>query len=436
MDSYLSERIYYETTNSQVNEQKLGFYKKMLGEKTLKLLMENTSFQAHIRDCKYFCKISDNIVDKMFETNVENNVHELCYLYFQDFYQPLITIGLNLLKNKLETKKEYITVSVYSSFERYLAKDLQDICIRTLISEMHLYKNNGLLLGNNSDEEYNYFCKSVINNSKFLDYLWNKYPVLKRIVFKKIIQTIEYFHQIICWFKEDYRQIELKLLKSYDKVKICSIQSTEGDCHNHSQKVVKVILNTHEQLILKPRSSKAESVFYKFLNLISIQTGSKQFIYNFISYEDHSWCSFVEYISCTDIEEVKQYYIRIGEQLFLSYLLGIKDLHLENLISFGEYPVFVDLECFDTVNKSKKINEINGYILNNLSNSVLATGILPTYYWNKEGKGVICSALSDIPSQECPFELPLISCERSSNMRIEYSTAQIQNGNEGDRLIN
>ena len=40
------------------------------------------------------------------------------------------------------------------------------------------------------------------------------------------------------------------------------------------------------------------------------------------------------------------FYIRFGEILALSYILNATDLHMENLIAYGEYPVIIDLETF------------------------------------------------------------------------------------------
>lgn len=149
--------------------------------------------------------------------------------------------------------------------------------------------------------------------------------------------------------------------------------------------------------------------------------GITQLNYNFLSYETYSWCSVVEYKSCSSLKEVSRYYERIGVQLFLAYFLGTHDLHFENMIASGEYPVFIDLETF-----------VNGFVFGErktaeeevnfrLMDSVLSTGLLPIFRWNQDGKGVDVSGLSGGKVNSYPFKTPMILHPKTSNMCIDYA---------------
>ena len=83
----------------------------------------------------------------------------------------------------------------------------------------------------------------------------------------------------------------------------------------------------------------------------------------------------MEYHSCKTEQQLKDYYVRLGVQLFLAYVLGTKDLHCENIIASGEYPVLIDLEVLLSTMELKEGKTAPQEIINQLSKSVLQTGI-------------------------------------------------------------
>ena len=99
-----------------------------------------------------------------------------------------------------------------------------------------------------------------------------------------------------------------------------------------------------------------------------------------------------------------QYYQRLGEQLFLAYLLGTNDIHFENLIACGAYPVMIDLEALVHNSRGRSEESIRDTVQSHLWESVLATGILPSYTWNNEGEGIDGSAIHSKKGQKLPFK--------------------------------
>lgn len=104
----------------------------------------------------------------------------------------------------------------------------------------------------------------------------------------------------------------------------------------------------------------------------------------------------------------------------MTYLLGTKDLHCENIIAFGEYPVLIDLETLTSIQYNRNRVAVNDEIFYQLSQSVLFTGILPSYHWNQEGKGINSSVISGTEGQQYPFKIPVIIHGGTSDMRIAY----------------
>ena len=63
-------------------------------------------------------------------------------MYFKEFYFQIVGDSMALGK--------------------YLERPLQVICLRTLIAELHQYKDNHLLKGKNSREEYLFFAMKLL----------------------------------------------------------------------------------------------------------------------------------------------------------------------------------------------------------------------------------------------------------------------------------
>ena len=56
-------------------------------------------------------------------------------MFFTEFYESLIESGFNLLWKQVQDKR--ILEGIFPDFKEQLALRLQNICIRTLIVEMH-----------------------------------------------------------------------------------------------------------------------------------------------------------------------------------------------------------------------------------------------------------------------------------------------------------
>lgn len=60
--------------------------------------------------------------------------------------------------------------------------------------------------------------------------------------------------------------------------------------------------------------------------------------------DDYSFEEFIPYEQCHNKVQLAHYYERFGQVMAILYLLNASDMHLENLIANGEYPVAIDLE--------------------------------------------------------------------------------------------
>lgn len=301
----------------------------------------------------------------------------------------------------------------------YIEQQLQSICLRTLIAEMHQYKDSHLLKGQNSREEYLYFCGEIAGKREFIDYCFEKYPELYRCVQEKIQFVLNYHQEVMENFERDKSELSKKL---YNRAinRIIKIDGGTGDTHCRGKQVLRLTLDTGEQILYKPHSLRNEVTFSKLLQWLAEHTGISQKQYDVLSRETYGWSKIVEYRECKSQEEVKRFYRRLGVQLFLAYILNTRDLHCENLIASGEYPVLIDLESLAVYTKEEARSKIQDWIAERLQESVLHTGILPVYHWDRSGEGVDASAIGGGGKQRYPFRIPQVKCPETSDMFLGY----------------
>ena len=426
-DTYLWEREYRKDQRKPVNEKKKQYWDQLLGEALVAEFQKyDLNFQAYLEDQRFerkkgtytgslrveyreWSKSPDEIRRKIGETK----------LFFAEFYESFLITGIDEFKRQLNTGKEQIAPGVYEDFRDELAVRLQNIALRTLIAEMHGYKQRGMLKGADSKEQYQDFCKQC-GSEEFFYHIADTYPVLIRCIRERIECQIQYYVQVMQWFREDSDKIGGLFFDGGTQGRITGIESGLSDLHNGGTEVLKICLENGKKLLLKPRSMENEQFFTRLLGWISERTGSSQYHYTILSRYDHSWCEIVEYQSCESEQDIHQYYRRLGEQLFLAYLLGTSDIHAENLIACGPYPVIVDLEALARPGKEIQAESAEDAIYSWIRELVIGTGILPFYVWNKEGEGIDGSAIHSKKGQKLPFQIPAVAEEETSNMYITY----------------
>lgn len=130
----------------------------------------------------------------------------------------------------------------------------------------------------------------------------------------------------------------------------------------------------------------------------------------------YTWSKEVSRLPLTSPEEASAYYARLGQLLFLAYLLQTSDLHYENIIPHGDCPVLVDSETVGSVRllPTRAPTAAALHIVDRLADSVLLTGMLPL--------GVADSGAPDvsaIAANELRREIRVLKDVATDNMRFE-----------------
>lgn len=341
-------------------------------------------------------------------------------LYFSQFYDLIIQDSDVVNKLGLLADSELCTQEVRENICCCLKERLQQICVRTLIMEMHDQKDRGHLKGNTPEDEYQYFCEQIAGKREYVSQIFSKYSVLRCCINEKISDTVNFYIEMLKQFKDEKKELEKLFQENGQLGRIVEIKGDFSDSHNGGKQVLELSFESGGKILYKPRAMENEKYYAFLLEWIAEKTGIRQLSYPILSYPDHSWCTVVPNRTCETKQQLQEYYRRIGSQLFLAYVLGTKDLHYENIIACGEYPVLVDLETLVNIQYNAERKTVDEEMRYQLSRSVLFTGLLPFYSWNHTGEGVDSSGIHGGEPYKCPFRIAAVADGGTSDMRIEY----------------
>ena len=152
---------------------------------------------------------------------------------------------------------------------------------------------------------------------------------------------------------------------------------------NHKGEYVSIVQTQDGSTwVYKPRSIEIDGVWACFC----IWLREKKFVYAplfaTVQETEHGGaCSFIEHTFLPSKEAATRYYKRCGGLLCVTYLLGSRDLHCENLIAHGEYPVIVDLETMMAGEVRSFMEPLDAPApedpMDSIRDSVLYTSLLP-----------------------------------------------------------
>lgn len=419
--SYLSERV-YNVNPSEINMESLEYWKKILKEEGLQYVkknhleyffgfLNNCSFSSHEK-CQH-----QNFVEM--SSKREMCRHECDEMIFGAFYDPFVQVANKQLRETV-TQKRYIKESILVDFQKSLFNLLNNLCIRTLIYEMYICGQEGLLEGNEF-EQYQYYIDHFLKDKQYLNDFFSLYPVLERRINEIIQNTIDIYKEVIERIDTDANEI-MREFNIVESAFIVEHLSTDfSDSHKNGRRVFCVEFVSGEKILYKPRCLQNEiklqeitNYFYKICNLGSYE-------YCILDKGKYGWCEIVTQKDCESTEELSRYYQRIGVILFINYLLEGGDIHFENLIACNEYPVIIDAETFIGNIEGDNGKSATEKVSNLLRKSVLYSGILPFYSWNNAGDaGINMSAISGEEGQKFPIKIPFIINPKSVNMRVVY----------------
>ena len=251
--------------------------------------------------------------------------------------------------------------------------------------------------------------------------LKSHYPILYSQIHKCIENFLEFIEFIASSIQQDVKSLALNF-GADPQAKIISVKPLDSDPHFGQKKVLNIKFSDGTNLVLKPRSLEIDLAFQNFLRWINSNSNSddiQQMDLTIVSFQNRGWMPFVAQIPCTSEKDIIQYYRRIGDMMAILYLLVATDMHFENIIAHGAYPIICDLECL----LQPFLKQEN----NSLFDGVEQIGMLPNALWMGREAGDI-SGISGQGNYKTNWTLPTLEINEQGDLVIEQRPLIVELG--------
>jgi type 2 lantibiotic biosynthesis protein LanM len=319
--------------------------------------------------------------------------------------------------------------ALVASFELGLRNQLYGALSRTLVLELAVASQRNILAGNSPQERFAFFC-DCLSEPDFARALLEQYPVLVRRVATITSNWQTATLALLSRLATSLQTLHETFFSGADSGPLVAVE-TSGDAHCNGQAVHILTFADGRRLVYKPRSAAMESGFFDLVGWLN-RSGCEPDLKEARALDEggFGWMEFVEAKPCRTRDEIERFFVRQGAQIALIYVLGGTDLHSENVIAHGEYPVLVDLETlFQTPLLPNDLAAATALGWRALRMSVMGTLLLPQPTFLAGDKHWIdLSALGDHEGQLTPFHVPVWHGDGTDRMRLLHERVPMEGG--------
>jgi type 2 lantibiotic biosynthesis protein LanM len=221
------------------------------------------------------------------------------------------------------------------------------------------------------------------------------FPVLSDLIASKLSQSAQNIELIVRRLHCDLQEIQNALGLQELKPHILDIQVNLSDPHEEGQAVCSLTLANpygveakQIRLYYKPKNLASDVIFAKFIGFLN-QSGlpHKLRTPRVVARDSYGWAEAVPHRPCNSDDELRRFYYRAGSMVALVYALRGNDIHHENLVASGEWPVVVDTETLFHPTSRRNARDDSSLF------TALTTGLLPVWQFRRDGSAIDSSGL-------------------------------------------
>jgi type 2 lantibiotic biosynthesis protein LanM len=226
----------------------------------------------------------------------------------------------------------------------HLLKLLRRALDPVMVLELNVARVRGKLKGHTPEARFQSFCNRLERKDVRLTIV-QEYPVLFRSLYVTTLDWVDSSLELLDRLARDWSSITHTFAAGDSLGSLTSIASGLGDPHRRGRSVVILRFSSGFRLVYKPRSQSVDVHFAELLGSMNQAGFATPFrILKMIDRGSYGWSEFVPQQPCSARAEVERFYHRLGGYLALFYITKANDMHFENLLASGEYPVPVDIE--------------------------------------------------------------------------------------------
>ena len=292
---------------------------------------------------------------------------------------------------------------------------LRALCIRTLVLELNCARLLGQLAGDTPEARFAAFLTPLCDGGGWTS-LFEEYPVLRDAV-----ATVRHHlcAQVVELFERLAADRAALAAGGFPAGRLIGVSGSLSDPHRGGRGVWKLTFATaggDAHVMYKPKPLAVDARFQRILEHCNaaIDRGDLPGVPRFLVMRvldrgDYGWVEHFAPTPCAEPAAADRFYRRQGATLALLHVLLGTDVHYENLIAHGEYPIVVDLETLfhPFLVAPEAVPSARGAAEARLERSVLRVGLLPwRAFRSGDNAGVNIGALGDGEAQALPYLVP------------------------------
>ncbi|ALN94223.1 type 2 lanthipeptide synthetase LanM family protein [Lysobacter gummosus] len=245
---------------------------------------------------------------------------------------------------------------------------------RSLLLELAIARHQRALSGATPRQRHDEFL-DWIDSAAGRQALDQRYPLLGEDIVLHATQTEKVLTAFLRRYLDERALLAPLFAAGDDPGRLRGFASGLGDRHDHGGSVIQLQFERGRALY-KPRSLAMDAAYARFLaDLRAHGVTPDQRAALSMDRGSHGYAEWIAHSPLADDGAASRYYRRYGGLVAIAYVLGCTDLHLENLIAGGEYPVVIDLETVfqPWMNRGGQPRASGPY-----APSVLFSGLLPS----------------------------------------------------------
>ena len=270
-----------------------------------------------------------------------------------------------------------LSPQAHGGWERYLLNRLASAGAKAAYRQFEVYKAVAQVFPygrhsrpHRSDDLYRLFIG--VSADERLRLLLNEFAALSHLHHVLISNWSSAVGEFLKHLHSDWGELSARFAAGRRLGRVTEIEAGLSDPHLGGRTVARLAFEDGTRLIYKPRSVATEHHFYKLLRVIN-SSGIPHPLKSAKSWNRgaYGWMEDIPNNACAEPSGVKRFYWRAGALMCLVYLANGIDVHRQNMIADGEFPVLIDLETLwhppEDVARELAVDSL----------SVLRTGFLP-----------------------------------------------------------
>jgi type 2 lantibiotic biosynthesis protein LanM len=353
---------------------------------------------------------------------------------FAAVFAPLVALAAGEVAEEVALAGSGVDAgAIKTGFRALLGARLSTVATRALVTELHIARADGRLMGATSEERFADFVRTT-GTGPGLAALFTEYPVLARLLGTACRHAAAAHREILARLRADRSVLVARVLDGVDPGPLVSVAPGSGDYHRRGRSVAVLTFASGAKIVYKPRSLALQAHFDELVGWLN---GAVPWLglHTPVSVPrgEYGWQEFVSYRPCTELAEVEMFYQRQGALLALLNALDGTDIHHENVIAVVDQPVLIDVETL--FHPTLLPHAVTGPdpALRALMSSVHRTSMLPTLVVGEHGV-LDMSGVGGDRDRTYPLDVVDVADAGTDRMRIVRAPSTFTGSNNRPRI--